>query len=213
MKRTSAPLYVYIGFILIVLIMSWEQSRADIALAASVIPEQSIRLRILAHSDGVADQWIKRQVRDAITEQVNAWMDEADTIVEARAVIASRMNELQQRVGGVLAEHGINYAYQVDLGQVEFPTKMYGNQVYPAGKYEALRIVLGEGQGQNWWCVLFPPLCFVDLATGEAVPVQTDEADPDSDFKRQAQSDGTEIRFFLWDMLQNMLNWLKGMVS
>ena len=69
-----------------------------------------------------------------------------------------------------MKQKGYPYAVHTDVGQVPFPTKLYGNTVYPAGNYEALRIVIGSGLGQNWWCVLFPPLCFVDIASGDAIP-------------------------------------------
>ncbi len=233
MKRTySKRFYLYIIFVLVVLIMSWEQSQNQAALASAVIPEESIRLRILANSDQAADQWIKRKVRDAITEQINAWVQESDTIEDARLLIASRMDEIEQNVSSVLAEHGYSYGFQVELGQVPFPTKMYGNRVYPAGEYEALRVTLGEGKGQNWWCVLFPPLCFVDLASGEAVAAETDEAGAEA-AEDQASADSVnekemkdqvsiasvsdtqepEVRFFLWDLIQNIGDWFKGLFA
>jgi stage II sporulation protein R len=238
MKRTSSKrFYLYIVFVLAVLVMSWEQSQNHTALASTSIPEESIRLRILANSDSASDQWIKRQVRDAITEQINVWVTEPDTIQDARVLIQSRMPEIEQRISEVLTKHGYNYAFKVDLGQVEFPTKMYGNRVYPAGEYEALRVVLGQGEGQNWWCVLFPPLCFVDLASGEAVAAETEDsqADPadESDKPNEQQkpdeqseaqegltaladissSEGPEVKFFLWELLQDLTSWLKGLFA
>jgi stage II sporulation protein R len=168
-KRFAWRQYAYMVFALLVLLMCWEANRSQAALYlapagtdAAVIPQESIRLRILANSDAPEDQWIKRQVRDAIIEQMNAWVTAPQGIEEARAVVTARLPELNAVVGATLEKYGFDYSYNVELGVVPFPTKMYGNQVYPAGEYEALRVSIGAAEGQNWWCVLFPPLCFVD---------------------------------------------------
>ncbi|SDE33335.1 stage II sporulation protein R [Paenibacillus sp. UNCCL117] len=170
-KRFGWKRYAYLGFALLMLLVSWESSRANAMLftgaakdasASGVIPAESIRLRILANSDSAADQWIKREVRDAIIERMNGWVTELDTLDKARAVVRDHLPELEATVGETLQANGFDYAYTVELGTVPFPTKMYGNQVYPAGDYEALRVSIGAAAGQNWWCVLFPPLCFVD---------------------------------------------------
>lgn len=222
MKRSNLKLYLYICFVLIVVVMSWEQSRNHPALAASIIPEESIRLRILAHTDAAQDQWIKRKVRDAITGQVSSWVHEPDTIDSARDIINDRIDRIETRIGEVLDMHGYTYGYKVELGKVDFPTKMYGNKVYPAGTYEALRVTLGDGRGQNWWCVLFPPLCFVDLATGEAVASDQSAADEEKeqafDQKEQVQvleaqeQPEAEVRFLLWDVLRSLADWLEGLL-
>lgn len=163
--------YAYLGFAFMVLLACWEANRSNaLVYAASnsaagvsdVIPQESIRLRILAHSDAPQDQWIKREIRDVIVEEMNGWATEPKSIEEAREIIRERLPELEALVGRTLQEYGFDYTYQVELGIVPFPTKMYGNEVYPAGDYEALRVTIGDGKGQNWWCVLFPPLCFVD---------------------------------------------------
>lgn len=160
---------VLIMVVLAVLVMSWELQKVDAAVAGSHIPEESIRLRILANSDAPADQAVKRVVRDAVVEAMNSWVTGPQTIEEARATMRQHMGEMELLVGKVLSSRGFDYAFHIELGQVPFPTKMYGSEVYPAGSYEALLITLGEGKGQNWWCVLFPPLCFIDVASGEAV--------------------------------------------
>jgi len=175
-KRTSRVHYLYIAFALILLISCWEAQRNHAIVYASgaqsvsgssgfgqaAIPNESIRLRILANSDSPADQWIKREVRDAIVAQMNEWVTGPQTIEAARETVRVRLPELNELVGDTLRNYGFDYTYQVELGVVPFPTKMYGNQVYPAGNYEALRVSIGKAEGQNWWCVLFPPLCFVD---------------------------------------------------
>lgn len=172
-KRVSYSSYIYLLFALIVLLVSWEHNRTMAAVVESDIPEESIRLRILANSDSVQDQALKRRVRDAIVEQMNTWVSGPTTLEEARAIIAERIPELTAVVEREVGRAGYSYTSKVELGMVPFPAKMYGNKVYPAGDYEALRVTIGSGAGQNWWCVLFPPLCFVEAAKGE--PVMKDD--------------------------------------
>jgi stage II sporulation protein R len=152
--------YLYSAFALIMLIMSWEANLASAALLNATIPEQSIRIRILANSDRVEDQWFKKEVRDAITAHVNTWNLSSDNIAEARNEVNRHLPQLRELVGAMLAKYNLAYGYKVELGNVHFPAKIFGQTTYPAGEYEALRVTLGDGEGQNWWCVLFPPLCF-----------------------------------------------------
>ncbi|QGQ93463.1 stage II sporulation protein R [Paenibacillus psychroresistens] len=189
-------------FAIIILITCWESNRNNIALADSAIPEQSIRLRILANSDSIADQVMKRKVRDVVIAQMNTWVKEPDGIEYARRVVREQLPAMQMLVQKELASHGYNYGAQVELGQVPFPTKMYGNRVYPAGEYEALRITLGRGDGQNWWCVLFPPLCFVDAISGEAVGKSTiSEKSVSSTIQIKSKK---QIHFYLWDKTKQL---------
>jgi len=170
------PMYGYLILAVFVILMSWEQVRTDVSAIEGAIPEQSIRLRILANSDAPADQAVKRHVRDAVVEAMNNWAGGPATIEQARETIRSHMSEIEAVIAHELEIRGFDYGFKAELAVVPFPTKMYGSRVYPAGDYEALRITLGKGAGQNWWCVLFPPLCFVDSATGEAEPAQAEAA-------------------------------------
>lgn len=208
--------YTYIVFAIIILITCWEYNISNKALAESVIPEESIRLRILANSDGPRDQWIKRKVKDEIVKHMNEWIQDPNNIIEARKEVEIHLPAFEQLVGDVLEKNGFHYSYSVELDIVDFPTKMYGNQVYPAGEYEALRVVLGDGNGQNWWCVLFPPLCFVDLASGEAVlqnEIEASNAVEESSISDSADYTGedAEVRFFLWDMIRSVGGFIKGL--
>ncbi|BBH23831.1 hypothetical protein Back11_51760 [Paenibacillus baekrokdamisoli] len=163
--RTS---YTYLFFAIVMLVMCWEGQRADAAIASSDIPKDSIRLRILANSDSASDQAVKRYVRDAVVAEINTWVTGPQTIDQARQTIRAHMSDIEHVIGTKLSSRGFTYGFKAELSVVPFPTKIYGNKVYPAGNYEALRITLGQGAGQNWWCVLFPPLCFVDAVSGEA---------------------------------------------
>lgn len=159
-----------IAFSLFMLMMCWEgQLTSANVLDNGPIPQESIRLRIIANSDSVQDQWLKREVRDALIAQMNTWAEDIKSFEEAEQMVASQLPVLQEVVDKTIRERGFSYKAVVDFGQVPFPTKLYGSYVYPAGNYEALRVQIGEAKGQNWWCVLFPPLCFIDMANGDAV--------------------------------------------
>ncbi len=134
------------------------------------IPNQALRLRIIANSDSPKDQQLKREVRDAVIVKVGGMLKDVKSESAAEQDVKKRIPEIDNLAAEIVKQHGYQYAVQTEVGKVPFPTKQYGNMVYPAGTYEALRIVIGKGQGQNWWCVLFPPLCFVDIASGDAVP-------------------------------------------
>lgn len=134
------------------------------------IPKQALRLRIIANSDSTADQDTKRAVRDAVVVQVAKIVSGSTSEAEAEQRVLARLPELKQTAIDVAKSRGYNYPVKAMVGKAQFPTKLYGNQVYPAGTYRALVITLGKGQGANWWCVLFPPLCFLDIADGDAIP-------------------------------------------
>lgn len=130
--------------------------------------ENVLRLHILAASDSEADQAVKLLVRDALLELMPACESES----EAEAWVLANGKRLMATAERVLAENGFSYGAQLMLGNYVFPERHYGDKVYPAGTYRALRVLLGGGGGQNWWCVLFPPLCIV---TKDAEPL------PDAD--------------------------------
>lgn len=140
-----------------------------------VIPDQAIRLRILANSDSDQDQQLKRHIRDAVNKEITTWVKDITSIEEARRVIRSKLPEIKAIAKETMEKEGANQSISVDFDKISFPTKLYGNMVYPAGEYEAILITLGNGDGANWWCVLFPPLCFLDFSNGEAVKEQEDK--------------------------------------
>ncbi|NTU31162.1 stage II sporulation protein R [Brevibacillus sp. HB1.1] len=181
------------AFSLFVLMMSWEgQLTSANVLDNGPIPQESVRLRIIANSDSVQDQWLKREVRDAIIAQMNTWADDIETLEEAEQVIQSQLPVLQQVVDKTIKERGFSYKAVVDFGEVPFPTKLYGSYVYPAGNYRAVRVQLGEAKGQNWWCVLFPPLCFIDMSNGDAVQAEPTPEPEESEQPTAAVSEEDE---------------------
>ncbi|WP_249869334.1 stage II sporulation protein R [Oceanobacillus saliphilus] len=161
-----------------------------------VIPDEAIRLRILANSDNDDDQELKHLVRDRVNEQVTEWVQYITDIEEARTLIESRIPELEAIVASTIEEAGDSNDFHVEYGKnVTFPTKLYGSFLYPAGEYEAILITLGEGKGANWWCVLFPPLCFLDFFNGTSVA----ETETNDDTVAAEDGEETEIKFFLFE--------------
>ena len=116
-----------------------------------------LRLHILANSDSPADQRVKLVVRDAVLQVLPA----CGSAEEAEAYLLTHGGEVLTLAEQTLQDNGFDYGAQLLLGRWDFPDREYSGTTYPAGEYAALRIVLGEGAGQNWWCVLFPPLCIV----------------------------------------------------
>jgi stage II sporulation protein R len=121
-----------------------------------------IRLHILANSDDAEDQALKLKVRDAILEQTRGWFDDAKSLDDSRRVLFSRMDELERNAERVMQEAGKRQPVKAYYGAYIFPDRCYGSLILPAGEYEALRLVIGEGKGSNWWCVVFPPLCVTE---------------------------------------------------
>jgi stage II sporulation protein R len=146
-----------------------------IAKEEIVIPNEAIRLRILANSDSKEDQALKRKVRDAVNAEITKWVEDLTSIEEARAIIQANIPEIQRIAEEVVARENANQTVKAEFDKVKFPTKLYGQFLYPAGEYEAILITLGEGKGANWWCVLYPPLCFLDFSNGVAVSDGIDE--------------------------------------
>lgn len=229
MKQSVKEIGLYICVGLLVLVMSWEYQRAAQASVLAEnqdIPEDAIRLRILAHSDRAQDQWLKEQVRDQLVQRLNESMQELEGIDEARELIQALLPELEQLVARTITGAGYAYPSSLEYGTIPFPAKLYGQKLYPAGEYEGLLVTIGEGQGSNWWCVLFPPLCFVDFGTSEAIEEgrsaemeaalddnmdqkiddEKDGADKDND-NGDDGDDRVEVRFFILDLVDKIISW------
>ena len=128
------------------------------------IPDEAIRLRILAHRDDEFDQAMKHQVRDEVSRFVANMMGDVTAIQEARDVVTASLPEIEQLVHSTLTEREYPHSATVTYGDnIVFPTKVYDTHVYPQGEYEAVLITIGDVADKNWWCVLFPALCFVDF--------------------------------------------------
>lgn len=124
--------------------------------------EELVRFHVIANSNTIEDQTLKLRVRDAVVSEMKERFASVSTKEEALVVTEKSLNEVKEIAKEQIAMAGKDYDVQLTLGDYRFPTKTYGDITLPAGQYQALRVVIGEGSGRNWWCVLFPPLCFVD---------------------------------------------------
>ncbi|MFC4321888.1 stage II sporulation protein R [Litchfieldia salsa] len=173
-----------------------------------VIPDEAIRLRILANSDSEQDQALKRLIRDEVNKEITIWVQELTSIEAAREEIVSRLDEINRIVEEVLERENSMQDYHVEFGNVDFPTKLYGKFLYPAGEYEAILITLGEGNGANWWCVLFPPLCFLDFSNGEAVDSSDENVEPVVEEEEEPVQEDEEpkVKFFIVELFTSLFS-------
>lgn len=138
------------------------------------IAKEILRLHVIANSDSKADQELKMQIKETVVTYLRGAMSEADSVEEARRQIEKRLPEIEKIAEEKMQKEGYDYKAQAELGQCYFPVKEYGDLTFPAGEYEALRVQLGESVGRNWWCVMYPSLCFVD-STYQVVPDSSKE--------------------------------------
>lgn len=125
------------------------------------LAESVLRLHVVANSDSPKDQQLKLEVKDQVVEMMQKEFADAGNVEEARTLAIKKIPRIRETAAAVIAARGLDYPVQVEVGEREFPTKSYGNIVLPQGNYQAVDVVIGAGQGKNWWCVLFPPLCLV----------------------------------------------------
>jgi stage II sporulation protein R len=135
--------------------------------SAEQIADKLIRLHVIANSDTDEDQDLKIHVRDRIIDDLSDELSDLDGINGSRKFIAEHLDIIQYIAQDEVRKHGKDYDVKAVFGQFQFPVKSYGYVTLPAGEYQALRVIIGSGKGSNWWCVLFPPLCFVDITQGQ----------------------------------------------
>ena len=131
------------------------------AADAKGIAEQVVRIHIRANSNSEEDQAVKLAVRDDITARLTVMLNGCESKDDALAVLAKNSDSLRETAQSALKTRGFDYKARVELKTETFPEREYDGYVFPAGEYDALMIYLGEGAGDNWWCVAFPPLCFL----------------------------------------------------
>ena len=124
------------------------------------------RLHVIANSDSEDDQNLKLKVRDNVIKYMNTLCSKTTSKEEAIEIANAHLNEFKEIALNTIKENGYNYDVNISIDNVFFPTKTYGDISLPEGYYDALRIKIGKAEGKNWWCVMFPPLCFVDVTSG-----------------------------------------------
>ena len=170
--------------------------------------ENVIRLHVVADSDETQDQTLKLQVRDAVTEMLMQVMQDLANADEAKAYIQDSLGLIQSVAENTLRSAGCDDPVTVTLEQEAFDTRHYDTFSLPAGVYEALRITIGSGEGKNWWCVVFPTLCY-SAAGDEFEDTAAGAGFSDSVTDTLEGKDGYELRFFLLDVLGELENLLR----
>lgn len=125
-----------------------------------------IRLHVVANSNSKNDQLLKLKIRDKVLDYTKVLLKDSTGIDDTQRIISQNIGNITNFIKSYMDENCINYNVKVMLGEFPFPTKAYGDVVLPAGNYQALKVLIGAAGGNNWWCVLFPPLCFVDSTHG-----------------------------------------------
>ena len=142
------------------------------------LSNQFIRFHVIANSDEDKDQQLKYAVRDVILKRSAPILAESSSLEESRKILKELEPELIKDAEKVVKDWGEDYPVVFDYGVFAFPSKSYGNIVLPAGEYEAVKIKIGKAEGANWWCVLFPPLCFVNIEKSTSIEVDGKKAVP-----------------------------------
>lgn len=172
------------------------------------IAEEIIRLHVVANSDSEEDQQLKLKVKETIVTYLRGEMKDAATVDEARQAIRDNLPEIEEIANEKMKSEGFDYTAKASLGECYFPVKEYGDLTFPAGDYEALRVNLGSGDGKNWWCVMYPSLCFVD-SVYQVVPDSSKEKLKSSLTEEDYESllDGGEDVTYSFKFLE----WLKSL--
>ena len=138
------------------------------------IANSVFRLHVIANSDSKEDQELKYKVRDSLINYMNSICANCENKQDAINLVTEHKDDFKQIALDTIKDNGYSYDVNISIGNFSFPTKDYGDISLPAGFYDALRVEIGEAKGQNWWCVMFPPLCFVDVSSG-VVPEESKE--------------------------------------
>ncbi|MBR0414537.1 MAG: stage II sporulation protein R [Clostridia bacterium] len=171
-------------------------------LCCREVRQDVLRLHILANSDTAQDQELKYLVRDAVLRENGDIFDNVNTVEQAKAKAAANLEAMRQTALRTLRQNGSNAAVEVTLEKSFFQTRYYRDFTLPAGEYEAVRIVIGNGEGHNWWCVMFPQMCLAASAANAAENLSEEE-------KQLIFSDPQfEVRFKCVEIYEKFINWL-----
>lgn len=203
MKKYLLLLIVSVAFLLL-------SAYSYVNAVSSNLADSVFRLHVIANSDSEKDQNLKYKVRDSLIEYMNTLTNEMNTKDEVIEIAKNHLEDFKNIAHNVVNENGYDYEVNVEIGNFSFPTKTYGDISFPAGFYDALRVKIGKAEGQNWWCVMFPPLCFVDVTSG-VVPEESKEnleenlGDEEYSIISETDENGfTNIKFKIIEFFENI---------
>lgn len=171
MKKYSKGIIIMLVFAAVLFMKNEENEEERIQKS---IASHIIRLHVIANSDSEKDQQLKLMVKDKIVAGLREKLKEADNLNDARTIIRNETEQIEKMATEEMRQQGYDYIATASLGNSYFPIKKYGDMTFPAGEYEALRVQIGQAKGQNFWCVMYPTLCFVD-STYQVVPEESKE--------------------------------------
>lgn len=171
------------------------------------IADSVFRLHVIANSNSDEDQNLKYIVRDKVIEYLSSISQNASSKEEVIKIAKANLDKIQAIASQTIRDNGYTYSVNVEVGNFSFPSKIYGDITLPPGYYDALRIKIGKAEGQNWWCVMFPPLCFVDVTSG-VVPDESKEIMKENLSKEEfdlisKNSNEVKVKFKIVEVLQN----------
>lgn len=174
MKKIFCALLGIIAIVNLYLFVGAKQMQSDEEIVND-INEKLIRFHVIANSDEDADQELKIKIKDNIINYIFPKLKDSQSIDESREILRNNNQQILKIAEKVIKESGYNYSVTSTMDRENFPEKSYGDITLPQGEYEAYRVIIGSGQGKNWWCVMFPPLCFVDVTKGQVSDKETEE--------------------------------------
>lgn len=165
-KLLKAP--IFLAAIIIGLIYAYIKSSPVVAVEdlQTGIADKIIRFHIVANSDSDEDQELKLKVKEAVVTYTSTLLESSKSIEESEKLINEHYDEILSIARDTISENGYDYPVYCTMGYEYFPTRSYGNYTFPPGQYKAFQVKIGEAKGKNWWCVLYPPLCFIDMCHG-----------------------------------------------
>lgn len=164
MKNSKLGIIITLSLLLFIYIIVCAFGYAQ--AVSTNISDSVFRLHVIANSDSDEDQDLKYKVRDALLNYMNDICNNCSSKEEAIEIVSTQQDNFKQIALKTIRDNGYDYSVNIKIGNFEFPTKQYGDISLPAGFYDALRVEIGKAEGKNWWCVMFPSLCFVDVSSG-----------------------------------------------
>ncbi len=203
MKKYLLLLIVSVAFLLL-------SAYSYVNAVSNNLADNVFRLHVIANSDSEEDQNLKYKVRDSLIGYMNTLTNDMNTKDEVIKIAGKHIQDFKDIAQNVVKENGYNYEVNVEIGDFSFPTKTYGDISFPSGFYDALKVEIGKAEGQNWWCVMFPPLCFVDVSSG-VVPEESKEnleanlGDEEYSIISDSEENGlTSIKFKIIEFFENI---------
>lgn len=196
----------FLSVVAIVLSLYGAYSISFFAKASESVRSEVVRLHILANSDSDEDQAVKLLVRDALLRESEALAGEYTSVEEAEEYFRENKEELTEIANKVLKENGFDYTATVTLTEEYYETRQYGELTFPAGIYTSLRVILGKGEGHNWWCVMFPNLC---ISVAGDIKTRKKGTDNMSQNSKKVVEEKYEVKFKVVEIYEGLRDWLR----